>query len=442
MMNRTKLYNIPIKIGLLYSLTTILLYEFGPYAYPNHNKFILYSFLMASNFAMWLGFRNGTSKQVSQSSNYGRKIRIDRTLNILFWISLIICVPKFMMSTGIYDNIIPNIIMRVTMYSEMAREFYMDRQELQNVTGIWKVINIFTVLLGPLYWAYLSLSMLFWGRLSLFKKLLTFFIYIIYVGQYLCTGTNVGVFNFLILMGAIFIIRKRVYNINTFYQESKSKKYNIVYFGIAAFIIIAFLFFFNITMESRKGETYGMESETDVCNQNCPVDQNSFFYQITPESSVPLLLTATSYVAKPYAALSYAFDMPFQTTLGVGYSWFLMDNMPNPHFFWERSYPMQLERKFNYSSWVNWHTAYTWFANDVSWIGVPFVLFVLFFIFGKSWKRFIVSGDILSFLMFMLFIRFVLFVSMNNQVFQQSETFLAFWIIIISRRVSKPIRWV
>ncbi len=442
MMNRTKIYNTPIKIGLLYSLATILLYEFGPYAYPNHNKFILYGFLLASNFAMWLGFRSGASKRITQPTSYARTLRIDSVLNILFWISLIICVPKFMMATGIYNNVISNIILRVTTYSEMAREFYMDRQELQSVTGIWKVVNIFTVILGPFFWAYLSLSMLFWGRLSLFKKLFTLFIYIINVGQYLCTGTNVGVFNFLIFIGVVFVIRKRVYDGKSYFQESKTKKNNLIYIIISAVVIIAFLGFFNITMESRVGEIYGMESDSDVCNRACPVDNNSFLYRITPESLCPLLLTTTSYVAKPYAALSFAFDMPFRSTLGVGYSWFLMDNVPNSRFFWERSYPMQLERTFNYSSWVNWHTAYTWFANDVSWLGVPFVLFVLFLVFGKSWKRFIVTGDILSFLMFMLFVRFVLFVSMNNQVFQQSDTLLAFWIIIISRSLSKPIRWV
>lgn len=429
-------YNTPIKLGILYSIITILLYEFGPFNFPDKNKIELYIFLFMCNAAMYFGFCHGTLNRYSFRQD--RNIRINKYLNILFWISLIICVPKFMMSTGIYNNVVSNIIIRVSMYSDMARELYMDRQDLVNVTGIWKLINIVVVLLGPFYWAYLNLSMLLWNRLGFLKKVFTIFIWFIYVGQYLCTGTNVGVFHFMISLGVIYIIRKRK-EVNIKKQSRFSK---LRFALVGAIVIVSFLAFFNVTMESRKGATYERELNSNVCGYTCPVDHNSILYIMTPPPLHPLLFTATSYVAKPYAALSFAFDMPFQTTGGVGYSWFLLDNSPGSSFLWNRTFPMQLEKEYSYSSWVNWHTAYTWFANDVSWFGVPFVLFYLFRLFGKSWRRYVEKGDLLSFLMFMLFVRFILFVSMNNQVFQQSETFFAFWLLVFFRLFSKHSNWV
>lgn len=437
-MFNSKIYRIPIRIAILYSLLTVLLYVFGPYSYPNHNRLPLYIFLFVCNLGMWIGFVLGTNKPINPNVSCARTISISRMLSILFWISLIICIPKFMMSTGIYSNIFSNIFYRVTVYSEMAREYYMDRQVLTNVTGIWKIINIIVVLLSPFYWAYLSLSMLFWSRLSFFKKCFTILIYIIYVGQYLCTGTNVGVFNFIVLLGVVFLIRRYQ---NIAINRNKSSRH-IVLVIITVFIVFAaFLSFFNITMGSRSGTAYGLASSSFVCNEECPVNKKSLLYRITPESMRPLLLTTTSYVAKPYGALSFAFDMKFQPTFGVGYSWFLLDNVPASSFLWDRTYPKQLEKTYQYSSWINWHTAYTWFANDVSWFGVPIVLFFLFWIFGHSWKRFVVTGDLLDFLMFMLFVRFILFISMNNQVFQQSDSLFAFWGIVFLRWFTKPIGW-
>ena len=433
-----KIYRIPIRIAILYSLLTVLLYVFGPYSYPNHNRLTLYVFLFVCNLGMWLGFVLGTNKPVRANVSCAHTISIVRLLNSLFWISLIVCIPKFMMSTGIYSNIFSNIIFRVTMYSEMAREFYLDRQVLTNVTGIWKVINIIVVLLGPFYWAYLSLSMLFWSKLSVFKKCFTVLIYIIYIGQYLCTGTNVGVFNFIVLLGVVFLIRRHQILVH---NRKKSSRQKVLVIVTVLIVSAAFLSFFNITMGSRSGAAYELESSSHVCNEKCPVNHKSVLYKITPETMRPLLLTTTTYVAKPYGALSFAFDMDFQPTFGVGYSWFLLDNAPASSFLWDRTYPKQLEKTYQYSSWINWHTAYTWFANDVSWFGVPVVMFFLFWIFGHSWKRFVMTGDLLDFLMFMLFVRFILFISMNNQVFQQSDSLFAFWGILFLKWFTKPIEW-
>lgn len=431
-------YSLPIKVGILYSIFTVILYIWGPYDFPTHNRLMLYLFLFVCNVAIYLGFNQGIFSYRPTPQNCKHVFNIDKFLNILFVIALLTCVPRFIVSTGIRSNILSTIIVRITTYSELAQEYYSERQELAAVTGIWKYINILLVLTGPFSWAYIPLSMLYWGKLGFWKKIASVFIWLTYVAQYLSTGTNVGVFNFIVTLGVVYWIK--VSSNSGRKRRSRSARLRVIVIIVAA--VVGFLAFFNLTMSSRKGTLYTRENSAYICGQECPINQNKFLYQITPEGLRPLLISVTSYMSRPYGALSYAFDMPFKPTFGVGYSWFLLDNVPFSKDLWEMTYPKQLEKQYSYSSWVNWHTAYTWFANDVSWLGVPFVLFFLMLIFGQAWRRFRDEGDIFSFLLFMLFVRFMLFISMNNQVFQQSDTFLAFWLLLIARLVYKPYKWV
>ena len=83
-----------------------------------------------------------------------------------------------------------------------------------------------------------------------------------------------------------------------------------------------------------------------------------------------------------------------------------------------------------YNYYGNWHTAYLWFANDVSIFGVPVVFLVLFTLFGRCWKEFVCNKNLISFLMFMIFVKLVTYISANNQVFMNSDTLFAFWVLI------------
>jgi hypothetical protein len=126
-----------------------------------------------------------------------------------------------------------------------------------------------------------------------------------------------------------------------------------------------------------------------------------------------------------------AFDMPFETTYGVGHSWFILDNMGSmSDEMWSRTYNMKLDRLMGYNYYGNWHTSYLWFANDVSIFGVPVVFLVLFTLFGRCWKEFVCNKNLISFLMFMIFVKLVTYISANNQVFMNSDTLFAFWVLI------------
>ncbi len=380
---------------------------------------------------MYCGFNS--SKPLSRlNSNYSKRpFPIDKLLKILFAISLVLSLPKFMIFTGYYANIFNKVIHSVTLFvSGGADVLYASRQELTNAVGIWKYVNYVSILLGPLYWAYMPLSICYWKRLSAFLKLGTLFIWIMYLLQYICTGTNVGIFEFFIT----FFIAKIIYNIknNTTSKKPIGKK-NIV---IIVALVVILLYSFDFIMSARIGDNV---DALLLGNTTAFFNSDSFIWCITPDVFKSVLLYIVRYMCVPYHALACAFDISFTPTFGVGYSWFLLDQIPLE--LWDNTYMMKMETTMNYSHWTNWHTAYMWFANDVSFLGVPFVLFFLFKLFGKAWSEFLRTGNICSFLQFVLFVKFVTYISMNNQVFQGSDCFLAFWLLLILSKSSKKYSW-
>lgn len=426
MQQTNKLYLRPIKIGILFSVATFILYLWGPYPFPSVNRLIMAIFLVFCNVAMYYGFKHGA---LGVRGYYEPKkvVNVSSFINTLFVIALLIAIPKFVIYTRFYDNTVGQTLLSLgTFLSGGADQLYANRQEIQNAIGIWRYINYGVVLFGAFHWMYIPLSMYFWRKLSLLVKAGTLFIWAMYLLQYVCTGTNVGIFDFFIMLFVINIIRNYKKNMG---RRKKRNWRNIILFTILIFVV---LYAFDFVMGSRIGDK---TTSVPIGNGAVYLDKQTPLWVLTPSALHPLLSYLTRYVALPYHALAMSFEVPFETTFGIGHSWFLLDNVP---FFsadlWDRTYMMKMEQMFEYSHWSSWHTAYLWFANDFSHFGVPIILFFLFRVFGKSWRAYLANGNVLSLLFFMLFVKMIIYISANNQVFQPSDTMFAFWMLLIAQR--------
>lgn len=427
MVNKVKLRR-PIKIGILFSVITIVFFEFGIYKFYFINKTAFNIFLLVTNVLMYAGFIFGTQQKPIQ--RFTSSISINKVVRGLFWIALIVSIPKFIIFTGI-DTLDPMIILNKMLYaSSNALDVYMEKNSLHNVSGVWRYINYVVVLMGPFYWAYTPLALLYWKHLSLFKKICSSFIWFLFCAQYVLCGTNVGVFLFFITFGVVYVIRRKRERGNM--QLSKSEKISVLI--VVAFVIFVLGAYFNMTMGSRISD--------HIDDKRFSLDTENWMWLITPEPLRQLLAYFTRYVASAYTALSMSFSVPFDSTCGVGNSFFLLDNIdPDRNGLWMNTYNMKLEKIFAYNFYANWHTPYVWFANDVSLFGVPFLFFLLFRYFGKAWRSFLETGNIVSFLIFMLFVEFMSFISANNHVFQQSDTLFAFWLLFFLNLATKRVNW-
>lgn len=433
-----KKHILPIRIALMYSFVTFVLYAFGPFSFPYLNRTLLCVFLVVTNMAMYLGFKKGVSAKVYVPQTKLKTVNLDLFINTLFWISLMICIPEFMIKTGYLSLNFNQLKLDLFTFFSSALDLYMNKLERPRVEGVWSYINYFVVLGSPFLWAYTSIAVLFWSRLSSFKKVLTCFIWITRLMIYVSTGTNVGLFDFFLTIGFAIAIKNYLgISKRGIPKLDSGTKKSILIIVLSVYIV---LMIFDTSMGSRIGDSYikGSGIGPYAINYN----ENSFLLQLLPASVHPLLAYITKYVAQSYIALEACLDLPFRSTFGFGYSRFLLDNMgPFSLDLWERTYPMQLEKLYHYDHNIYWHTAYCWFANDVSFIGVPFIFYHLFAYFGRAWRRFIETFNLISFLQFMIFVKMIIYLSANNQVFQGYETFLAFWILFIMNKYSNNYNW-
>lgn len=424
----TKSLKTPIKIGILFSIFTIIIYEFGVIERTIPDRFVFYSFLFACNIAMYFGFVRGV--KYTQYYSNSRIFSINKLVSFLFWIALLVAIPKYLLFTRDNTLSFSEIIARFSIAATDSASLYIEKnQGGKNLTGIWRYINYIVVVFSPLYWAYTPLSLYYWKNLRLFKKIGSLFIYFLYLAQHIVTGVNVGVFRFLIVLGVVYVIKTSIS------AEGKAKRRR--FFSrlgiiiVVVFVVVSFASYFNLTMSSRIGDNIGSD-----------IDENSIFWVLAPAPLRNLVYYFTTYMTHAYEALVLSFTVPWDCTFGLGHSFYLLDEFdPNQTWLWPRTYNMKLESLYGWDHWVRWHTPYVWFANDVSHFGVPVVLFFLLRYFGRAWRRFKESGNIISFLIFMLFVEFMSFISANNLLFQSNTAVITFWLLVLLNRIYRTVQW-
>jgi hypothetical protein len=78
-----------------------------------------------------------------------------------------------------------------------------------------------------------------------------------------------------------------------------------------------------------------------------------------------------------------------------------------------------------------WHTLYTWLASDVTFVGVPLIIFLMGRILAQSWIDAVAKASPYAVVLFALLTIAVFYASANNQVLQTSETVTVFWAVLV-----------
>jgi hypothetical protein len=155
-------------------------------------------------------------------------------------------------------------------------------------------------------------------------------------------------------------------------------------------------------------------------------------FSVIPQPLWPTYVMVVSYLGQGYYHTCFAFDLDFRSTGMVGNNPALISLVSVFGVdVWEDTYMHRLQRQ-GIDEFGVWHSAYTWFASDVSFFGVPVLLFFLGYFFGFSWAQGL-QGDFLSRLVFIMFGNVLLFLFANNtylaSVFYAFMVFVPFWML-------------
>lgn len=415
----------PLIVFESYLLSTIFLFEFGPIKFPTQNKGKLYFFLFIYHLFFILGyiilprifkFKDNKSMALINNIFYRNKNRIIKIMLLLTIFFSIMSIIRIAGSDGL-----GNIINRITYSFSNLGDVY-NKNMQSNYSG--GIVTISSTILSGFYYMGIPLAVYFYKDLNWSNKILCQISIFLEGISYIIKGTNIGIFNLVSIIVPIMIIK----------HSFNFKGFKIRFKKIFTYIILPTIFiiyFFNTTSSRMQGSSY-----LPVTIFNIDIDYTNFIFKLIPEKIWFGAIMIISYISQGYYGMSLAFNYSFNSTFGIGSGYFLIENFKellNIDIF---SYTYQFKMAAYWDPRVNWHTAYTWFANDISFYGVIFIMILLgaftYYIINDAKK-----GNIFAISLLPLYIIMIMFLPANNVVISTPTFFMPFILINILWIINK-----
>lgn len=390
-----------------------ILFFFGPWDWGGDNRFKLFLYLTVSQVFIAVGYFIGW-RRVNRCESFCVDFRSIRYFDRCLFFSIVLAVPTSLSRTG---SLFPDIVTGLTNTGFAYNENF-ERLEYGNPYLVVEYLRIlFSVFLVSVY----PMMIVYWGRLNLYRRLLSLFVVLTTVFTYVATGTNKGVADLVITAPVLMILA--VWSGNSDFKVSKK-----VFFSIFSFLFFAFLLFFGAGQKQREGGV----GEYGIFNTG------SYILEANRESGISLILSdkylviyesLTRYLGQGYYALSMSFDLESSSTYGFGASMFFARNINSilgTDYFTAESIPGVLERETGWGMMTLWHSIYPWLASDFGFVGALFVLGLFSYILSVSWGLSLKNQGHLWVVMLYFMLILFFYIPANNQIFQSAETAVAF----------------
>lgn len=411
----------PIKLVELYLTSTIILYVFGPWTWPTHNPILFYSFMILAQLFLWCGYSRSMDRGININVNSRAEIKLLKLLKYGIVLNLVFIILNTIRNTGMNAFSIGLLLEKATNGILNPAQQY--QQKFNSITFGGSILTHLTVILSPILWPIIPFSLFYFKKLSFFNRIVTVISILFESIRWIATGTNKGIFDLIIIFITIFIIKKKqqLFAEVSKNQQVRKKKIFVI---IILSITIAIVFFSNAIDSRVKGNWNNLI----ITNGGVQIDFDSLLMKICPKFLESTLIYLTSYLTQGYYALSMAISLVFTPMFGIGNSMFLMENMGqifNLDFF-QFTYQTKLV-EYGWKSLVNWHSFYVWVANDVHFIGVILIMYILGYYFASVYKDAIFNKNPIAIAIICLLVLLFVYIPANNQILSYPTTFMAFW---------------
>lgn len=204
--------------------------------------------------------------------------------------------------------------------------------------------------------------------------------------------------------------------------KRRNKRLRIIV--ITALLIIIGLAIFNNNISSRVNENYYTIS---AITNYTPINLESPLMKLVPENIKSLMVYTTLYLTQGYYGLSLTFDEPYIPMFGIGNSYFLLVNAEQllDMDFWKYTYQSRVEYK-GWKPLLNWHSIYSWLANDFTYLGVLVLMYFIGKYFAIVYYKSLVYKDPITSVLFCLLVISFFYFPANNQIMSTPAMFMAF----------------
>ncbi len=437
-MNMRKLS--PLKIFLIYWSFTLVLYAFGPFKWVTYKPILFWTLNILYIFAFLIGWIFGKNINTGGGKAWGNSDdnNLIKKLNIMLYINLfyeiINLFRTFLFSKFDISGLTVRLINGIRNMGDSYNEFQnnIDTIDGSSVVG-GTPITLFNYVWEIWAFSVILLSMLYFRKLKFHQKIIALCTIIFEVIAYLARGTNIGVFRIVFAILIFFYIKYIKLQSNRENKKRKRSTWKLLIIFLIGTIIIVQLF--DKIMKSRGGIAYWQTEWYNV--GGIYINKDSVFFKIIPSGLHQLLVSVSRYLCSGYYGMSLSLRVPWEPMFGIGHSMVLQNLLKKiiPDIS-RMSYQMRIEN-FGWDSYINWHSMYSWFANDLSYYGVIFVMLLFGYIFNKAMHDAIELNNPYAKLMVFYLSLMAVFLPCNNQLAQSTFVLFSFIYVFIKWQISK-----
>lgn len=438
-----KAYKYPLKIAMIYLISSVVMYFTGEYVWEIPSPIKLLLFLAVSFMGFWIGGLLGLNNRHVKKKIIIKKFPI--SVITLFRFSCFFSIAAYIVMVNYYGHgfrFVDLLSSAGDIYIEKASRTEYERNYLVQIfSWFWAFTYI-----------YIPIGLVYLRKLTRFDKFLLWTTIATCVLYWLGIGTMKGIGDILIQVIPCYALNKfqrssknvidrdslspeMTINRNLYqkkYRKEKTRRKQYTILLILA--LVAFLFVFDRIQESRELEIYG----TIQPSTYLPSTLSPFVKEIREIPLPNVINSLMFYVSHGYTGLAYSMELPFKWTGMIGFSRSLTEIL-------EQRLPIEvstityMQRSEDYFGWDNgmiWSTIFPWFAGDVTFYGVPFVMMFIGYIFSNTWKKCLRNANnrnVLDIVLFTQWCLMVVYIPSNNQIFQSKQSLFAIILLIVMR---------
>jgi len=402
--------------GMGYLLVTYLLFFIGPFVWPLSTWWPITIYVPLIFIVLAVGHMAGASKQP-----FGAPLPAWPRILLIGGLSAVILLFP---SARIYTGRWPWQVLQALADQKDAYESL--REQLDATQGGRAPIVILRALFAPFTFAVLPLGILHWRKLTFFQKILL-------------VATVISTMTFSALRGTtreladVLVVGSSAFLIGTIRNRSRGNWLRKNWGKVLVGIVLTMAVFGALIGRTQARLGAGAETVCIGSGYVCP-DYFSPPYGKMPDSVAYGMGTLTGYLSQGYYGLGLAMQEPFIFIGGIGHSSALLGiytAVSGSDELSRSTYTYRLRRE-GWSDEYQWSTMLPWLANDVSFWGVPLLIFILGLAWGKSWRDATDGNDDRAAIFFCIIMMMIFYLPANNQMMQTFDNYatLLTWLFL------------
>ena len=395
-----KVRNLPIKLMLSFLIFTEVLLFIAPQNWHINNYEVVILFFVIVNIALYLGYKKGVKSLKANLSTKQLNLKIVKSV-------IIFSIPAMMFQ--IYSSFgtlsLVSVANTVRVGLTDAGDAYFSRGGGGEGGGVNMLYFMINSLLSPLLYCCFALGAYFYKKLDKRSRIILVGLIVLELSRWFAVGVRKGIMDMIIIISSSYVAGNS-YIINNKVLFNKIKLGAIV-------VLSLFVAYFLISNLSRNAQDSFVDAAIDF--------NVTGFYRQLPTAMVYPLYAICSYLCQGYYALAKALEVGF-----------IYPNLLSTNFFTinvaerfglnpiDGSYLDILYNRFNIDPFINWHSIYVWLANGFTFWGVPIFIYLVGYMFGKTWIQSVRGNSIVAIPLFAILTQMIFYFFANNQIFSFS----------------------